>query len=90
MRTGGRADLVFDSSEGLVVVDYKTVRIADAELSERVMLYQGQARAYALGLASSTDRAIHEVVLIFARNRMEHVLQDGVFRHRAYSTDVKV
>ena len=74
----GYVDLLFEEDEGLVVVDYKTDRIARAgDLQAEAALYSPQVGAYATALEASCGRPVSRCVLLFVGDGIpvEHVLE---------------
>ncbi len=64
----GFIDLLVETEDGLVVVDYKTDRIArDDDLEDAVARYSVQGAAYAVALESVLDRPVTRCVFVFAR-----------------------
>jgi len=64
----GYVDLLFEDDDGLVVVDYKTDRVAgEAAAREHAQHYRNQAAAYAFALERATGRPVVECVFVFAR-----------------------
>ncbi|NIT37116.1 MAG: UvrD-helicase domain-containing protein [candidate division Zixibacteria bacterium] len=64
----GKVDLLFETGDGLVIVDYKTDEPASAGgRAERE--YRDQMAAYAALLARATARAVARAYLVFARER---------------------
>jgi len=61
----GRIDLLLPHGDEVVIVDYKTDRVTEAQVGKRVEVYRTQATAYALGIFRSTGRPVSEVVLVF-------------------------
>jgi CRISPR/Cas system-associated exonuclease Cas4 (RecB family) len=62
----GFVDLLFPEGDGLVVVDYKTDRIANGHgLGTSVATYRIQLAAYAAALESSTGLPVSRGVLVF-------------------------
>ena len=73
----GFIDLVFETEEGLVVVDYKTDGIETPEEIARSMeRYRLQGGTYALALEHATDRSVAKVVFLFLHTGSEVVMQD--------------
>jgi ATP-dependent helicase/nuclease subunit A len=65
----GFVDLVLEEDDGLVVVDYKTDRIASAlGLASAAARYRPQVASYALALQQATGRSVHRCVLVFVGN----------------------
>jgi ATP-dependent helicase/nuclease subunit A len=62
----GFVDLLYDTPEGLRVVDYKTDNASAAEIERRFRHYRLQGGAYALLLQLATGRAVAEVAFVFA------------------------
>ncbi|MGI9623794.1 MAG: UvrD-helicase domain-containing protein, partial [Acidimicrobiales bacterium] len=62
----GYIDLVYETSAGLVVVDYKTDAWDDAEaLDRKTARYRPQLATYALALASATGLVVADARLLF-------------------------
>jgi hypothetical protein len=74
----GFVDLLFEDDDGLVVVDYKTDRIAGPDaLCATAALYWPQVAAYSAALEMSCGRPVSRCVLLFVGNGTptEHVLE---------------
>jgi ATP-dependent helicase/nuclease subunit A len=64
----GFVDLLVDTPDGLVVVDYKTDQVpSDAELDAAVARYSVQGAAYAVALEAALGRPVVRCVFVFAR-----------------------
>jgi ATP-dependent helicase/nuclease subunit A len=64
----GFIDLLIDTPDGLVVVDYKTDQVpSDAELDAAVARYSVQGAAYAVALETALARPVVRCVFVFAR-----------------------
>jgi ATP-dependent exoDNAse (exonuclease V) beta subunit len=64
----GFVDLLLDTPDGLVVVDYKTDQVpSDAELDAAVARYSVQGAAYAIALETALGRPVVRCVFVFAR-----------------------
>ncbi len=61
----GVIDLVFEESNGWVLVDYKTDRIPEASLDDLVQKYRDQVLAYAHAWESLTGQNVKEKALYF-------------------------
>jgi ATP-dependent helicase/nuclease subunit A len=62
-------DLVVDTDEGLVVVDYKTDSVhSEADIQAKVQHYAPQIRAYADALALATGLRVALPQLLFCRS----------------------
>ncbi|MEX2552772.1 MAG: PD-(D/E)XK nuclease family protein, partial [Actinomycetota bacterium] len=62
----GYVDLLYQTEEGLVVVDYKTSSTAaEDEIEARLHGYRLQGQAYAVGARRATGEAITEVTFLF-------------------------
>ena len=70
----GVADCVFDTPEGLVIVDFKTDRIRPGEEAERGETYRPQLEAYAAALSRVLERPVAEKVLFFLTTGREQPL----------------
>jgi len=67
----GRVDLVFREGDELVVVDYKTDRLAPADVAAAMEAHRPQAAVYSRAVAAATGLAVREVVFVFARAGIE-------------------
>jgi ATP-dependent helicase/nuclease subunit A len=66
----GFVDLLIETLEGLVVVDYKTDQVpTDAELDAAMDRYRIQGAAYALALERALGAPVARCVFVFARRR---------------------
>jgi ATP-dependent helicase/nuclease subunit A len=64
----GFVDLLIDTPDGLVVVDYKTDQVpSDAELDVAVARYSVQGAAYAVALETALQRPVARCLFVFAR-----------------------
>ena len=70
----GFIDLLFEEQDGLVVVDYKTDAVTEAQLPEVVDRYRLQGGAYAHAIAQITGKLVKEVVFLYLQPKMEVVL----------------
>ncbi len=65
-RIEGFIDLLYESPDGLVVVDYKTDAVAgDDNVASAVARYRLQGAAYALALQETLDRPVVRCVFVF-------------------------
>ena len=64
----GFIDLLVEAPDGLVVVDYKTDAVDDANLAATVARYSIQVAAYALALEHNLRRPVARAELVFARH----------------------
>jgi ATP-dependent exoDNAse (exonuclease V) beta subunit len=63
----GTIDLLHEQADGrLVIVDYKTDRVSEAEFAARAESYRPQGNAYAASVARATGREVARVALVFA------------------------
>jgi ATP-dependent helicase/nuclease subunit A len=73
----GFIDLLFEGSEGLVVVDYKTDSARSTEDIDRAMeRYRLQGAAYALALEVALGRPVAEVRFVFTEPRAERSISE--------------
>jgi ATP-dependent exoDNAse (exonuclease V) beta subunit len=75
----GFVDLLVETLEGLVVVDYKTDQVpTDAELDAAMDRYRVQGAAYALALERALGVPVARCVFVFARRRraVEREIED--------------
>ena len=70
----GFIDLLFEEENGLVVVDYKTDAVTEAQLPEVVDRYRLQGGAYAHAISEITGKTVKEVVFLYLQPKMEVVL----------------
>ena len=63
----GRIDLLYERDGGLWVADYKTDRIAEADITDRMELYRPQAKVYAEAVRRAFGRPPAGFKLIFLR-----------------------
>ncbi len=70
----GFADLVFEEGEDLILCDFKTDRVAAAEVPARAEHYLPQGAAYALGVEQAAGRRVREVVFSFLRPGVDRAL----------------
>jgi ATP-dependent exoDNAse (exonuclease V) beta subunit len=63
----GRIDLLYEKDGGLWVADYKTDRVAEADLPDRMELYRPQAEAYTKAVRHAFGRTPAGFKLIFLR-----------------------
>ncbi len=62
----GFIDLLYEDSDGIGIVDYKTDSWADvSELDAKVERYRGQMRAYARAVRESVGREVLSATLLF-------------------------
>src|SRR5690606_27274640 len=65
----GFVDLLIETPEGLVIVDYKTDSVRDeAEIDAQLAHHQLQGAAYAVALQSSTGRPVVDCRFVFCRS----------------------
>jgi ATP-dependent helicase/nuclease subunit A len=65
----GFVDLLVETPDGLVVVDYKTDRApADVDVDAALARYTPQGAAYALAIEQVLDRPVRRCVFVFARD----------------------
>ena len=73
----GFVDLVFETEEGLIIVDYKTDGIETAEeISRSMESYRLQGGTYALCLESATGKSVTKVIFLFLHTGVEFVMDD--------------
>jgi ATP-dependent helicase/nuclease subunit A len=61
----GQVDLVFEEDGGLVVVDYKTDRITEAQALDQAAHHAPQLQLYGRGLAQATGLPVRERLVVF-------------------------
>ena len=72
----GFIDLLFEEDDGLVVVDYKTDAVTEAQLPEVVDRYRLQGGAYAHAISQITGKPVREVVFLYLQPKSEVALPD--------------
>ena len=72
----GFIDLLFEEEDGLVVVDYKTDAVTDAQFPEIMQRYRLQGGAYAHAIAQITGRPVKEMVFLYLQPNREEPLTD--------------
>ena len=72
----GFIDLLFEEENGLVVVDYKTDAVTEAQLPEVVDRYRLQGGAYAHAISQITGKTVKEVVFLYLQPKSEVPLPD--------------
>lgn len=74
--TEGRIDLVFESGEGITIVDFKTDQVeTEAEIAARVEVYLPQTMVYARAMSQVAGVSVRRVVLLFVRPGVERTLK---------------
>ena len=65
----GFIDLLVETNQGLVIVDYKTDRVdGDTDLDAAVARYAVQGAAYAVALEAVLGQPVTRCVFVFARD----------------------
>ncbi len=72
----GFIDLLFEEQDDLVVVDYKTDAVTEAQLPEVVDRYRLQGGAYAQAISQITGKRVKEVVFLYLQPKREERLTD--------------
>ena len=73
----GFIDLLYESADGYVIVDYKTDSARDAAAIDRAMeRYRIQGAVYALVLERALGRSVDRVVFVFTEPRTERLVPD--------------
>ncbi|MEX2254779.1 MAG: UvrD-helicase domain-containing protein [Acidimicrobiia bacterium] len=62
----GFIDLLVETDDGLVVVDYKTDHLSDDDIEVALARYSIQGAAYAVALEAALDRPVTRCVFVFA------------------------
>jgi ATP-dependent helicase/nuclease subunit A len=68
----GFIDLLFEESDGLVIVDYKTDSIKAADVEKAKDAHEVQVGLYTLAARETTGKTVHEAVLLFLRPNAEY------------------
>lgn len=61
----GFVDMIIEGPQGLEVVDWKTDRVADADVQSRLAEYELQAGLYVLGIEGATGQRVNSVTYVF-------------------------
>ena len=61
----GYVDLVYETQQGLVVIDYKTDRVEPDEIAVKLDRYRLQGATYAAALEETTHQSVSEVMFAF-------------------------
>jgi len=69
MLVRGIVDCLFDSGEGLEILDYKTDRVSGEGVVKRAAAYAGQLRIYAKAVEMTWGRPVHRLHLAFLAAR---------------------
>lgn len=73
----GFIDLLYETSEGLVIVDYKTDTVdTPAEVEAAMQRHRLQGAAYALALAASQSRPVVGCTFVFVQPRVDRPVDD--------------
>ena len=73
----GFVDLLFETEDGLVIVDYKTDPVTSSEEVDQLMdRYRIQGGSYALCLSEATGKSVAKVVFLFLHSAKEVVMGD--------------
>ena len=72
----GFIDLLFEEGNGLVVVDYKTDAVTEAQLPQVLDRYRLQGGAYAHAISQITGKRVKEVVFLYLQPKREIILPD--------------
>jgi ATP-dependent helicase/nuclease subunit A len=67
----GFIDMVIETPDGLEIVDWKTDRITEREIEDRLQKYRMQAGLYVYGLEGATGREVSRVTYVFASPERE-------------------
>ena len=73
----GFIDLLFEESDSLVVVDYKTDSVEAEETEGAADRYRLQAGSYALAVQKATGKPVKEVIFLFLQPKRE-VMIEGI------------
>ncbi len=72
----GFIDLLFEEQDGLVVVDYKTDAVTEAQLPDIMDRYRLQGGAYAHAIGQITGKPVKEMVFLYLQPKSEVILPD--------------
>ena len=73
----GVIDCLIDTPEGFIIVDFKTDRVTEKDVSARAERYRAQMQAYALAVREVFERPVAQCVLYFFHCGSCVVLGDG-------------
>ena len=71
----GFIDLLFETPDGLAIVDYKTDSVSAEGVSAAAARYRPQAGGYALAIQRATGRRVAEVVFLFLEPHSEESMK---------------
>lgn len=71
----GRIDLLVETPDGPVVIDYKTDHVWGERLEQRIRLYRGQVEVYRRAVEAITGRAAAGVYLAFVHARARRIVR---------------
>jgi ATP-dependent helicase/nuclease subunit A len=72
----GFADLVIEHEDGIEIVDWKTDRVPESAVAERLEHYRTQAGLYVLGLQRATGLPVTRVTYVFVSPNREEIFDD--------------
>ena len=72
----GFIDLLFETQDGLVIVDYKTDSVRADGVSAAAARYRPQAGGYALAMQGATGKPVSEVVFLFLEPHSEESMKN--------------
>ena len=70
----GRIDVLIPLADGSIVIDYKTDRVAAADIPARAEAYAAQAAGYRRAVEVITGRSVSQVLLVFLHARVVHTV----------------
>lgn len=73
----GRIDLLVDTADGPVIIDYKSDHVWGERLEERIRMYQGQVDLYRKAAQAITGKPAAGVYLAFVHERARRIVRFG-------------
>jgi ATP-dependent helicase/nuclease subunit A len=70
----GRVDVLIPLADGSLVLDYKTDRVAAADVPARAEGYARQAAGYRRAVEAITGRPVSQVLFVFLHARVVHTV----------------
>jgi len=71
----GRIDLLVDTPQGPVIIDYKTDNVWGERLTDRIALYQPQVALYRAAAEALLGRTCPAIFLAFVHPRARHIAE---------------
>ena len=73
----GVIDCCIIENDELTIIDYKTDYVNQSNINQRIQLYSGQVRAYAMAMHRITGKKVRECVLYFLRGKCAAIVDEN-------------